>query len=759
MYPHVDSGRLGDNIAVVPGDTASDCCAPCQQREECAGAVLSDGHCYLKNVENMTDRRHADGTTLVSRQALPPLPPYTPSPSPGPSPPGQECDVYKDTNNVGGQSIYTTDVSSASECCSLCGITPGCAAATFVNNQCYLKKNATASYNRPAPGQTTVLPHSPLPPGPLPPPGARSQAHFRFTPMSAYSARLDQADFFGSEKDKVGYVLGWIISDPPGDLKWIDKPPLHPKLHPGNVSTWVKSQTLVQFYSIRVALVPGAKYTVSVGNYKYNLSVPGFEGPSTIMAIGDPEYQFADWAHYDVRPVLSEIFYAKIPDIIIFGGDNFYQAHGGAGSWAQEYFEHTTEQGKPLSVEKVLLAVVGNHDYETGGLTQGQRFDMSSHPQQGKCVGSCNVTACWMLTQYAMDGYMSASLEWSAHDKQMVPSPSKGSLPPQECLSNYAVPWMYTLGFYALGTIGVITIDNAWTYKAIEAQMGTEIWEQGLDALYAQGCEAVLVTGHWNEAQDGANSNMRQWAKYLQQFAPKMKILGNAGHDHHNYLDRNVQRTDPVTLITGANGHADGASAAAQTCQDAIDGCCPSLIWYEKESKDWKWQFGGWHQEGGGQWVSKGVCYGLFPSTTTTPPVNLSTQYRERNQALKMGNTVPFSPLAYLSGDDEDNENVPPLTTVNAKLLMNERLGVPSDLASLYGFRDGRPRCDPLWRLGMLPIENRQDCKRLCWCDDAAPPLSGDRQALLQSGDRISPFDEYDYQYYRNHGGRFPPKG
>lgn len=120
---------VGNDIANVPGSTASDCCAKCQSYNGCRAFSWTNqngGTCWLKNLKGDT----VANANVVSCAILP-------------NPAAPSCALEIDTDYVGND-IGSAASSDAYGCCSICMARSGCKAFSWTNQSggtCYLKSD------------------------------------------------------------------------------------------------------------------------------------------------------------------------------------------------------------------------------------------------------------------------------------------------------------------------------------------------------------------------------------------------------------------------------------------------------------------------------------------------------------------------------------------------------------------------------------------------------------------------------------------
>lgn len=140
------------------------------------------------------------------------------------------------------------------------------------------------------------------------------------------------------------------------------------------------------------------------------------------------------------------------------------------------------------------------------------------------------------------------------------------------------VDWQYTLGFYAVGNLGVITFDGRWNIRnLLNASHGDPDFqaavESGLKYMNTAGVlENVWVLSHWNnEGQGGASSSVDGREEFIK-FASK---AGNGDYTNSTWLafsghaHVNVPGGDNDYCL-GGNGQSWGASSVGCGCASKL---------------------------------------------------------------------------------------------------------------------------------------------------------------------------------------------
>jgi len=252
-------------------------------------------------------------------------------------------------------------------------------------------------------------------------------------------------------------------------------------------------------------------------------------------------------------------------NLIIWGGDNGYgrnQPHDVEGNLPHVYA--TRLGGLDFLTTAPLFMLMGNHEY-----------DQDAH--HGCSTGDCMNDAG--AAPYVAFGMTSAVKSWFSDPDALCNCSSSA------CSSSVffnggtqPVDWKYTLGFYAVGDLGVITFDGRWNLRnLLDASQGDPDFkaavQSGLKYMGNAGVlENVWVLGHWNnEGQGGASSAVDGRREFLQ-FASKLGIgeyttstwFAFSGHAHTN-----TQGGD-TDYCLGGNGQSWAASPVGCGCASKV---------------------------------------------------------------------------------------------------------------------------------------------------------------------------------------------
>lgn len=275
---------------------------------------------------------------------------------------------------------------------------------------------------------------------------------------------------------------------------------------------------------------------------------------------------FADVNNYQVMSDrLSEINERSTGtggvNLFIWGGDNGYgrnQPHDAEGNLPQVYA--TSLGGLNFLTTAPLLMIIGNHEYDQD----------TTH---GCSTGSCENDAG--AAPYVTFGMTSAQNSWYSDPNALCKCSSTA------CSSTFffngqtkPVDWQYTLGFYAVGDLGVITFDGRWHLPhLLDANQGDSDFKtavrSGLQHMQNAGVlEHVWVLAHWNDEGEGGASSTVDGRRELLQFASDEGIAKYTsstwsafqGHAHVNY------KGSDNSYCLGGNGQSWGASPNGCGC-------------------------------------------------------------------------------------------------------------------------------------------------------------------------------------------------
>jgi len=141
------------------------------------------------------------------------------------------------------------------------------------------------------------------------------------------------------------------------------------------------------------------------------------------------------------------------------------------------------------------------------------------------------------------------------------------------------VDWQYTLGFYAVGNLGVITFDGRWyLQRLLDPSAGDADFKAavsaGLRNMKALGVlDNVWFISHWNAGGEGGGSSSVDGRTSLLRFA-SVEGIGEysastwyafSGHAHTN------SKQDDTSYCIGGNGQSWGASPVGCGCASRME--------------------------------------------------------------------------------------------------------------------------------------------------------------------------------------------
>merc|ERR1712000_172059 len=204
-----------------------------------------------------------------------------------------------------------------------------------------------------------------------------------------------------------------------------------------------------------------------------------------------------------------------------------------------------------------LIVISGNHEYDQ---------DHGHGCSTGTCTNDAGAAA------YIAFGVTSAQKPWYSNSEALCHCDSAA------CSSSSVfsggtkpVDWQYTLGFYALGNLGVIVFDGRWCLDRL-LQSDNDFKSaarSGLQNMNKAGVlEHVWVLGHWNNEGEGGCSSAVDGRRAFLQFAGDEGIgqyttstwFAFQGHAHVNVKGRDND------YCIGGNGQSWGASSVGCGC-------------------------------------------------------------------------------------------------------------------------------------------------------------------------------------------------